>query len=187
MINEKIFLRSKSVSEDLNWIIFVEALQNFPRIDLTYQYRLEFKKGGLYFKDGFSKLLVVNNLEKTKWINVLQVFIERCIKLRQINSEIEIDFPIVNRVKYGKDYSYFFRYKDKRLFLDIRRDWAFHNQNEYNYRVSKKMKILTSVEIPMDKIIKMLKDKINLKRILIQRDEELNKTIKKIDKQKIKW
>ena len=44
MKTKKVFLKSKSVREDLNWIIFVEALQNFPRIDLTYQYRLEFKK-----------------------------------------------------------------------------------------------------------------------------------------------
>ena len=83
MINEKIFLRNKSISEDLNWIVFVEALRNIPRIDLTYQYRLEFKAKGLYLKDGFSSLLVVNNFEKIRWINTLQIFIERCMKLRQ--------------------------------------------------------------------------------------------------------
>ena len=49
------------------------------------------------------------------------------------------------------------------------------------------MKILTSGEIPMDKIIEMLKNKINLKRNLNEKQEEIRKTINKIDKQKIKW
>jgi len=186
-MNEKIFLRGKSVGDSLNWILFVEGIKSLPIIDLTYQYRLEFKKHKLYLRDGFNNLLIANEYEKTKWISCLQIFIERCMKLRELNSEVSIDFPILNRRKFGGYYSYLFRYYRGKLFLDVREGYILYNEETYSYLFERKMKNLSSVEIPIDKIIEMIKTKVNLKRKFIDKKEQINSIINKIDKQKIKW
>lgn len=188
MITKEIYkLKNKSFSEGLNWILFAEALQNFPRIDLTYEYRLEFKKDGLYLRDGWKNLLIAS-CDIKEWIDCLKIFLDRCMKLRGKGIEnVEIDFPIVNREKWQKDYSYFFRYNNGKMFLDIREGYINYDKEVYNYKVQRNMKNIMTAEIPMDKIVGMMKVRIEMK---LKKDgfiNHLNKTIKNIDKQKTGW
>ena len=176
MAYKKVYLRRKQFEENFRVILLKKLLMKIFKIDLTYTYKFKFIRGNLYLKTGYCDVLVVEKTNLDKWLGYLREFTEICSKLNKLKP-IEIDFPITNQLINKEYYSYFFRYNDKKLYLDMREGKASYDPKVYNHLLSKKMKILVSKKITMEKIKKIFKGRMGVDKQVVRQINSINKIV----------
>lgn len=188
MAYKKIYLNEKRLNDNLDVIAVEEVFKKIPKIDLSYSYKIHFKNGDLYLRDGFANVMIVDRENLVNWINCLKTFVERCLKLEKLKEKVEIDFPMTNRKKGGKYYSYFFRFNNKKVYMDIREGYVEYKKDVVNYLVEKRMKNLIVREIPLEKLVSLVKSAKEVRKKDISRQtKKIKQLLKKIDKSKKRW
>lgn len=187
-VYKKIFLKRKNISDNLNVVLVEESFKKIPKVDLSYSYKFKFNKGNLYLRDGLVNIMIVDKYNLLEWLDLLKIFVERCLKLEKIREKVEIDFPVTTRTKGNNYYSYFFRFKNKKLYMDVREGYTEYKKEIVNYLIENKMKNLIVREVPLEKLVKLVKSvqEVN-KKDKVKNVKKIKQILNKVDKIKKKW